>query len=356
MSDLFSPIVIKNKSIKNRIVLPPMVRFGWSDSGGFVSKKHIEHYELIAEDGPGLMIIEALAIKKDARISYDQLGIWSDEYIEGIGKIAEVCHKHGAVVTAQIHHAGLKTPGSISSLAVAPSDYERNGLKIARSLKLQEIEDIQDAFILAANRVMEAGLDGVELHGAHGFLLSQFMSKIVNKRNDRYGGNPINRARFSCEIINKIKNSVGNKDFIIGYRMGGNEPILNDGIDIARILENNGVDLLHVSHGIEGDTLPRPPKDFKYDWIVYCGTEIKKNVSIPLITVKGIRNPEQGRYLVENDMADFIAVGKGQLCDPNWVKKAKEDHKVKKCVECKDCYWFSEPEKCPPYKWLLQSI
>lgn len=356
MPDLFSSIAIRNKTIKNRIVLPPMVRFGWSDSKGFVSKKHIEHYGLIAENGPGLIIIEALAVKKDGRLSPDQLGIWSDKYVDGIRKIAEICHKYGAIVIAQMHHAGLSTPASVSSLAVAPSDYYKDGCKVARALKSKEIKDIQKTFVKAAERVMEAGLDGIEIHGAHGYLINQFMSPVVNKRDDDYGGDINNRARFSLEIIEKIKSIVGNKDFIIGYRMGGNEPTLKNGIKIAKILENAGIDLLHVSSGIEGDRLPEPPEGFEYNWIVYCGTEIKKNVCIPVIAVNEIRTPGQARHLIKNNMADFAAVGKGLLCDPDWTKKAKGTNEVKECLECKECDWFSEPEKCPRYRKLLKSI
>jgi 2,4-dienoyl-CoA reductase-like NADH-dependent reductase (Old Yellow Enzyme family) len=356
MADLFSSIDIKNKTIKNRIVLPPMVRFGWSDSKGFVSEKHIKHYGLVAENGPGLIIIEALAIKKDGRLSPDQLGIWSNEHVEGIGKIAEACHKNGAIVTAQIHHAGLSTPASVSSMAVAPSDHYKDGRKIAQTLTVVEIEDIQEAFVEAVKRVMEAGLDGIEIHGAHGYLIGQFMSPVVNERDDGYGGDINKRARFSLETIEKIKSTVGNKDFIIGYRMGGNEPTLKNGIKIAKILENAGVDLLHVSSGIEGETLPEPPKGFKYNWIVYCGTEIKKNISIPVITVNEIRTPDQAMYLINNNMADFAAIGKGLLCDPDWTEKAKGNNEVKVCLECKECDWFTEPEKCPRYRKLLKSV
>ncbi len=355
MADLFSSIIIKNKTIKNRIVLPPMVRFGWSDSKGFVSEKHIKHYGLIAKNGPGLIIIEALAIKKNGRLSPDQLGIWSDEYIEGIRKITEACHKYGAIVTAQIHHAGLKTHSSVSDMALAPSDYYKDGRKVARTLTIKEIEDIQEAFVMAADRVIKAGVDGIEIHGAHGFLISQFMSPVVNKRDDDYGGDIDNRARFSVEIIKKIKNIIGNKDLILGYRMGGNEPTIQDGIKIAKILENAGIDILHVSSGIEGDTLPEPPEGFNYNWIVYSGTEIKKNISIPLIAVNGIRTPDQARYLIKNNMSDFAAVGKGLLCDPDWTEKARGTNEVKECLECKEGDWFDEPEKCPIYRKLLRS-
>lgn len=349
MADLFSPILIKGIEIKNRIVLPPMVRFGWSDEKGFVSEKHIKHYSQIAEGGAGLIIIEALAIAKDGRLSEDQLGIWSDDYIDGISKIAEACHKYGAVVIAQIHHAGLKTPLSVSKIASAPSDLKKNGRLAAKALSIEEIQKIKGQFVDAAERAKKAGLDGIELHGAHGYLISQFMSPVTNKRDDNYGGDLAGRSTFARQIIEMVKSSTESEDFLIGYRMGGNEPILDEGIKIAKILESMGIDLLHVSSGIEGDTIPKPPPDFDYSWIVYCGTEIKKQVNLPVVIVYRIKTPEQGKYLIENDMADFVAVGRGHLCDTNWANKARDGLKVIRCLECAECFWFEEIEKCPRY-------
>jgi NADPH2 dehydrogenase len=351
MADLFSPISIKAVKIKNRIVLPPMVRFGWSDKKGFVSDKHINHYSQIAKGGAGLIIIEALAVAKDGKLSENQLGIWSDDHIEGISKIAEACHRYGSVVTAQIHHAGLKTPASVSKIASAPSDFKENGRLAAKAMSVEEILKIQEQFTDAAKRAVKAGLDGIEIHGAHGYLIDQFMSPITNKRDDNYGGDLAKRSTFARQIIEMIKSSTGSDDFLIGYRMGGNEPTLDEGIKIAKILEGAGIDLLHVSSGIEGDTIPKPPPDFDYSWIVYCGTEIKKQVKIPVIAVYRIKTPEQGKYLIENDLADLVAVGRGHLCDRDWANKARDDLKVIKCLECAECFWFEEIKKCPRHNF-----
>jgi 2,4-dienoyl-CoA reductase-like NADH-dependent reductase (Old Yellow Enzyme family) len=136
--------------------------------------------------------------------------------------------------------------------------------------------------------------------------------------------------------------------------MGGNAPTIKDGMEAARILETAGTDLLHISSGIEGESVPEPPEGFKYNWIVYAGTEIKKEIDIPVIVVNGLRTPEQARYLIEKEIADFAAVGKGLLCDPEWVEKAGRSEKVNKCLECDECNWFSKPEKCPRYKKFLK--
>ena len=157
-------------------------------------------------------------------------------------------------------------------------------------MTIDDIKRVQESFLLAALRSEKAGFPGIELHGAHGYLIDQFMSPIVNHRTDKYGGNIENRMRFGLEIVEMIKAEVG-KNFIIGYRMGGNEPTLEEGIAIAKALEDKGVDLLHVSAGIQGETVPKVPKEFCYNWIVYCGTEIKKAVEIPVIVVNGIKTP-----------------------------------------------------------------
>ncbi len=347
MSSLFSEITIKNIKIKNRIVMPPMVCFGWAGDDGIVTEKHLKHYEARAKGGVGLIIVEATCIRKNGRNTNSQLGIWSDEHISGLKAIAERCHKYEAKVLVQINHGGFKTHKSVSEDIVAPSDYN-DGTFSARMMTIEELHEIQNDYAKAAIKVKQAGMDGVELHGAHGFLISQFMSPVTNKRTDEYGGSIDNRMRFAAEIIEKVKGEVGN-DFIIEYRMGGNEPSLENGITIAKRLESLGIDILHVSAGISDGSVPQVPEGFQYNWIVYSGTEIKKHVSIPVIVVNDIRTPERAAYLVENDMADFTAMGKGLLVDPEWAKKAKEGMNVTTCLKCSRCLWFTNGESCPRY-------
>lgn len=348
MAKLHSEYKIKNKIIKNRVVLPPIVRFGWIDDSGFVSEEHISHYEKIAKGGAGLIIVEATAVNKDGRLANSQLGIWSSEHIEGLSKIANVCHKHGAVVLVQIHNAGIRMPDTVTKDIVAPSVVTMEG-RTSRALTIDEIHRIQNYYVEAAKRVKKAGFDGIELHGAHGYLIDQFMSPITNKREDEYGGSIENRMRFALEVIDGIKGIAGG-DFIIGYRLGGIAPTIEEGIEIAKALEDKGVDLLHVSKGIEGEKLPVVPEDFPFNWIVYIGTEIKKHVHIPVIVVNGIRKPEQASYLLENNLADFVALAKSQLVDPEWANKAINGGEIITCLECKVCQWFTDSRKCPGNK------
>ena len=348
MINLFTPVEIKKNKIKNRIVMPPMVCFKWSDDFGFVSEKHINHYEKRAQGGTGTIIIEATCVNKEGRLADSQLGLWSDEHIEGISKIAKACHKYSAVVLVQIHHAGLKTPANVCKPALAPSDFEDEKTE-AVALSLEQIKEIQADFINAAIRAEKAGLDGIELHGAHGYLINQFASPVTNKRSDQYGGTIENRMNFVCEIIEGIKQAVDEK-FIIGYRMGGNEPTLENGIEIAKILEASGVDLIHVSAGISSGETPTVPEGFPNNWIVYMGTEIRKNVNVPVIVVNGINNPKQAAYLIENNLADFTAVGKAMLTDSEWANKAMSGEMLKPCLSCIACQWFRNGALCPQDK------
>jgi NADPH2 dehydrogenase len=347
MSKLFESYTLKNHNIKNRIVLPPMVCFGWTDDKGFVSDRHVKHYKKIAESGTGLIILEATCINKNGRLSNTQLGIWSDEHVEGLSRISAACRKHGAVVLIQIHHAGFMSPKTVAYPSVAPSEMITEKVN-ARALTIQEIKDIQQDFIKAAARAEKAGFDGIELHGAHSYLINQFMSPVANKRTDEYGGDLSGRSRFALETIKGIKEVVG-KDFIIDYRMGGNEPMLEDGIQVAKILESAGVDILNISSGIRSEEMPEAPEGFPYHWIVYNGTEIKKHVGIPVIVVFDIRTPERAAYLVDNGMTDFVAIGKSQLADHNWTKHAIEKEDIVSCLKCPRCSWYSDGEKCPRY-------
>jgi len=348
MSRLFESYSLKNHNIKNRIVLPPMVCFGWTDDNGFVSERHIKHYEKIAESGTGLIILEATCVNKNGRLSNTQLGIWSDEHIQGLSRIADACHKHGAIVLIQIHHAGFMTPKTVADPSVAPSE-TINEKQNARALTVQEIKNIQQDFVKAAARAEKAGFDGIELHGAHSYLINQFMSPVANTRTDEYGGDLEGRSRFAVEIIKDIKRTVG-KDFIIDYRMGGNEPMLAEGIQVAEVLEAAGVDILNISSGIRSEETPEAPEGFPYHWIVYNGTEIKKHVNIPVIVVFDIRTPERAAYLVDNGLTDFVAIGKSQLADHNWTKHAFLKEETVSCLKCAKCAWYTDGEKCPRYR------
>jgi len=337
--------------------MPPMVCFGYAGTDGMVTARNLKHYEERARGGPGLIIIEATCVNPQGRLSDVQLGLWSDDQIEGFRKIADICHRYGAVVMLQIHHAGMAVHKNVTQDKLAPSDFQGvsnlGGMALkARAMTLDEIHQVQSDFVSTALRAQKAGLDGVELHGAHGYLISQFLSPLANRRTDAYGGSLIKRTRFATEIISKIRQTAG-PDFIIGCRMGCDEPDLKSSIRIAKRLEQTRIDLLHVSLGMssfvktENYAEPSIPEDFGYNWIVYGGTVIKKNVSVPVIVVNGIRTPRQAGYLIENGLADFAAIGKGLLVNPNWAIQAQKGQEAVTCLDCKRCAFFNPGTQCP---------
>ncbi|HLP47756.1 MAG TPA: NADH:flavin oxidoreductase [Candidatus Kapabacteria bacterium] len=348
MNSLFKPIKLKSVEIKNRVVLPPMVCFGWAEENGFVNDCHVTHYEKIAEGGAGIIIVEATCVEKNGRIIKSQLGIWSDNHIEGLRKITTACRAYGAIMLLQIHHSGLVTSSSIADKAVGPSVDPNNSR--THALSLAEIHDLQNAFTSAAIRAKQAGFHGVELHGAHGYLLNQFATPAINKREDEYGQTLAGRLKFASAIIEGIRKSLGD-DFIIGYRLGSNSPTLADGIEIAQYLEIAGVDIIHASHGGQTGIIPDVPENFAYNGIVYSGTEIKKHVNIPVIVVNEIKTPERASYLIEHQMADFTAIGKDMLTDPRWVKKAMNNEPIDYCIHCQPkCKRYENPDLCPVFK------
>jgi NADPH2 dehydrogenase len=358
MSNLFSEISIRNFKIKNRIVMPPMVCSGFTGEDGLFTLKNIERYRDRARGGVGLIIIEATCISKSGRLSTAQLGLWSDEQIKGFTRIADYCHEYDCKVLAQIHHAGLAAASGVTQEPVSSSNFEgmsRTNYEIrARALTSAEINAIQDEYVAAAIRAQKAGLDGVELQGAHGYLISQFFSPMVNKREDDYGGSLAKRTRFANEIIAKIRQAAGS-GFIISCRMGCDEPDLESSIQIAQILEKTGVDLLNISTGmtnyIAGEiTSVTVPKYFHYNSIVYRGTQIKEKVVVPVIVGDGIRTPLDAGYLVEHNLADFVAIGRGSLVDPEWANKGKKYLQVTPCMRCKACAYRVPGNACPQAK------
>ena len=342
---LFSQFTLKGLIAKNRIVFPPVVCFHYAGEDGMVIPRNIEHYRLRAEGGAGIVITEATAVLKEGRLAPFQLGIWSDDHIPGMQKITEIVKTSGAISLLQIHHAGLVTKEDISEFAKGPSIDDKNPR--SQALSLEEIGKIRDAFFIGAARAQKAGYDGIELHGAHGYLLNQFASSFFNRREDEYGGSLEKNLKFAGEIIHGIRKECGD-DFIIGYRLGANSPTLDDGIKIAEHLENSGIDLLHVSHGGSLLNLPRTPMDFEYNWIVYSGITIKRHVTVPVIAVNEIKTPDRAAWLIENDLIDFVALGRPQLADPSWVNHVKNNEPVNVCSNCKPkCRWYEDSELCP---------
>jgi len=324
--------------------MPPLVCFNWANDDGFETFDRSVHYGKRAKGGTGLIIVEATAISKEGRLCDTELGLWKDDHIPQFERIAKSCHDEGAKVIVQIVHAGMSSVGT----PVYSSSSTEVKNKECLEMSLEDIKKVKEDFTAAAIRAKKAGLDGVEIHGAHGYLLSQFTSEKVNKRSDMYGGSLDNRLRLSIEIIEEVRKATGD-DFIICYRFGVNDPTLEEDKYFAKKLETLGVDILNVSSGIGGNKI-EVPEDYPFSFITYMGTEIYKEVNIPVACVFGIKEPNQAEYLLEKEMIDMVAVGKGLLADPQWTSKAIAGEAVNICYNCfPRCKYSVDGTQCPWY-------
>ncbi len=343
MATLFSELSIKGNISKNRIVLPPMVCFYEEHGNGFVTDKNINHYKEKAFGGSGIIIVEATCINPSGKLHSCQLGIWDDKFVDGLKKIADVIHEGGALAFIQIHHAGIKTPQNVCENPMAPSDFDIKGRK-AHGMSQKEIDETIEEFKNAAIRAEKAGFDGIELHGCHAYLISQFLSPKVNLRDDEYGKQ---KEKFGVDVIKAVKSVVSDK-FIVGIRTSGNDPDLKTSVEYAQAFVKAGADYLHVSTGYINDI----PADMvideskPYNWIAQLGIEIKKHVDVPVMCVNGIKTPEQAKYIIENDLADFVAIGKAQIVDTNWANKVAENKEIDECLGCAKCTLFLNIETC----------
>ena len=326
---IFEPTQIKNVLFQNRVVMAPMVPFGMPElPTGVMSDTMLQHYLDRAPDGMGLMITQSLSVTSNLPAA-GGTGIWSDEQIDHIRAIAAACHGHGTKLFVQLAY---------------PSDGHQNGESINR-LTVEEIEEITEEFVKAAFRCNKAGCDGVELHGAHGFFLNMFASPLANKRKDLYGGDLDGRLRLVRNIIDGIRIFLDD-DFILAYRLGANEDTETN-VQTARALESLGVELLHVSSGIPEGRQMLVPESFPYNPIVFSGTEIKKNVSIPVIVVNDIQTLNRGNTLLESGLCDFVAFGKPFLADPHFYANSLGNMDHQPCYRCRNCKWFTHYDRCP---------
>lgn len=337
---LFSEYKLKGVTAKNRIVFPPVVCMNWTDNN-YVTQKNIDHYTSVARGGAGLIITEAVSIEPSARLHPTQIGAWDDSFIEGLSKIALAVHNEGVPIIAQIHHGGIQSypgPKKVPSDIVAKI-YGKDTQGYA--LTIDEIKKIEQQFVDTAIRCQKAGMDGVELHGAHTYLLSYFLSDRTNKRTDEYGGSVENRARLPLDIIKRIRKECG-EDFIIGIRYGGAMTSLEDGIAAGKMFEAAGCDYLHVSYGASPSERVEVPQEYsEWNSMVYTAIEIKKQVSIPVIAVNDIDTAERAHKLVDNGMVDFVALARPILADYEWPNKIKAGTEPVKCFKCKpSCRWF----------------
>jgi 2,4-dienoyl-CoA reductase-like NADH-dependent reductase (Old Yellow Enzyme family) len=341
---LFSEGKIGSVTVKNRIVMPPMGTL-LCGSGGEMTDHLTAYYSERAAGGTGLIITEIIAVEyQSGKALVNQLRLDDDRFIAGFSRLTGAVKKYGTKIFAQLHHAGNQAFHSSTDgkQIVAPGNITSKAIGIEpRALSTEEVKDLTGKFILAAVRAQAAGFDGVELHGAHGYLIDQFMSPYSNHRQDEYGEN---RLRFVTEIMEGIKKQCG-WDYPLIIRFSADEFIpggidIKEGKRIAAALVAAGADALDVSSGTY-ESMPTviEPYMYKEGWRSYLAHEIKKGVTIPVIAVGAIKRPQKAEEILRQNEADFIAVGRAHLCDSKWAEKSRlgNDDSIITCIGCMHC-------------------
>lgn len=318
MAKLFSPIQLRGITIPNRIVMSPMCQYT-ANEDGIANDWHFVHYGSRAIGKVGLIIVEATGVEPRGRITDNDLGIWDDGQIEGLKKIVDFGHQQGSVMGIQLAHAGRKSVVADQESVIAPSPiaFDENSV-VPKEMTEETILEVVKVFASAARRANEAGFDLIEIHGAHGYLINQFLSPITNKRTDSFGGSKEGRTRFLYEIIKAVREEWPN-DKPISLRVSATEYV-EGGIDVTEMIEilkpikELGVDVIDVSSG----GLVLVPINFGPGYQVKFSDQVHKALDIPTMTVGLISKPELAEEIVFNDRADFVALGRELLRDPQW--------------------------------------
>lgn len=321
MAGLFSTIKIKDMELKNRIVMPPMCMYS-SDNSGKANSWHFMHYATRALGGTALILLEATGVEPAGRISGNDLGIWEDSQIDGLSTIAKEVKKYGGKIGIQLNHAGRKC-GAEGEDIVAPSAIPFSAeSKIPREMNKEDINNVINYFKLAATRAKKAGFDVIEIHAAHGYLISEFLSPISNKRSDEYGGSIENRARFLKEVIQAVREVWPiEKPLIVrisaeDYMMEGNHDV--DLANMINLVKGDMVDIINVSSGA---VVPAKINIYPGYQIKHAET-IKTNTGLCVMSGGLITEATMAEEIIQNNRADLVYLGRELLRNPNWPLSA----------------------------------
>lgn len=341
---LFTPIKIGHMEVRNRILMPAMgTNFAAPD--GSPTDRQIEYYAARARGGAGIVTTEVTEIDRRGKATPFSVAIWDDCLIPKWQKLADAVHAGGAKLVVQLHHAGRETNAASTGglRPVAPSPLPCPMCKdIPHELTIEEIEEVIEMFGDGARRARESGCDGVELHGAHGYLIAQFMSPYSNRRSDEYGGSLQSRLRFPIEVINRVRRKAGH-DFPIIFRIAADEMVEGGyNVDhtriICRLLEEAGVDAFNISRaaGYAFIRWIQPPTGLPMGLNAPWSAAIKSAIKVPVAVVGRINDPLIAEHLLEQGYADMVAIGRQLIADPDWPKKvaAGDFDDIIPCTSC----------------------
>ncbi len=351
MKDPFKPYKIGNLEVKNRFVRSAT----WdvtADENGAVTNNSVALFEELAKGDIGLIITGFAFISLLGQATPGQYGVHTDVMIPGLSKLVEATHRGGSKIALQIVHSGVNSIYRRRQeelvQVVSNNNYaDKNYHEITES----DIEEIINDFASAAQRAVEAGFDAVQLHGAHGYLMSQFLSPLSNQRNDLWGGSNENRRRFHIEVIKKIRQTIG-KDFPLMIKFGAKENreeglSLEQGVETAKLMVENGIDAIEISAGDSRTAVPimrnEPEKILFRD----AARVVKKEVLVPIILVGGIRNLQTAKDILDNGDADMISMCRPFIREPDLlIRWQKGDTTPAKCISCSRCLRGGKPVAC----------
>lgn len=340
MSALFSPFVLKDVSLRNRIAVPPMCQYSAID--GVTTDWHLPHYAGLARGGAGLVIVEATAVSPEGRISPGCAGIWTDEQAQGLAPIAAAIKAAGAVPGLQIAHAGRKAsanrpwegddhiadgdPRGWETIAPSAIAFGQGLPKVPRAMTLADIERVKADFAAAARRAREAGFEWLELHFAHGYLAQSFFSRHSNQRTDQYGGDALARGRFLEETLAAVRaewpeNLPLTARFGVMEYDGHDEETLAESIDLTRRLKAGGLDLLNVSVGF---TIPDTAIPWGTPFLGPIAQRVKREAGLPVASSWGLDAPHLAERLVAQGQIDLVMIGRAHLANPHYPYAAAQ--------------------------------
>ncbi len=350
MSALFSPAHIGNVEVPNRVVMPAMTT-RLADKDGYVTDGTIAYFGARAEGGTGLITVEMASPERVGRHRFHELGIYDDRFVDGLSSLTHALHERGARASIQLGHAGGHTREDIcGEPPIAPSAvphyvFELRGETITPIEMTQErIAETTRAFVAAAARAQAAGFDMVELHVAHGYLLSQFLCPEENHRVDEYGGSLANRARLSLEILRAVKEALPGFPVIFRFNADDYFPTgltFPDGLQVAKWAAAEGADALHVTAGhyrsLPSAHMMTPPMSCPEGIFLDYAARVREEVPVPVIAVGRLGDPKLAMAAVDTGKTDFVALGRSLIADPQWVAKARNATPVRRCLSCNKC-------------------
>ncbi|MFA4836095.1 MAG: FAD-dependent oxidoreductase [Dehalococcoidia bacterium] len=349
---MFEPAKIGTMEVKNRLVMAPMGCLDYDDKG-YVTDSNIDYYRARADGGVGLIILGATFPIYEGGPAAHASEIYDDRFVPRLKDLADAIHESGAKVLVQLLHMGrvesqlryqFADPEKVDVIGPSPVAWALDN-SVPREMSHGDIEWIVERFVEGAQRAQKAGFDGVEIHAAHGYLLHSFLSPFYNRRTDKYGGSPANRARFACEILAAVRKAVG-PDFALTIRISAKE-LLNGGIKLEDVLRQApmyvgaGANAINVSVCGEDNLTLALPSYLEPEGVnVHLAEAIKKVVDVPVITVGRLGNPVVAGSILQEGRADFVALGRPLLADPEWPNKVRAGklQEINHCICCNNCF------------------